>query len=48
MLQRKRSLFVVMLLSLTLLVASVSASAATEIVLIHTNDFHARHGAHRF
>lgn len=42
MLQRKRSLFVVMLLSLTLLVASVSASAATEIVLIHTNDFHAR------
>lgn len=42
MFQRNRSVLVVLMLSLTLFVASVSASAATEIVFVHTNDFHAR------
>src|SRR5690625_4398554 len=41
-LQRNRSVLVVVMLSHMLLVASRGASAATEIVLVHTNDFHAR------
>jgi len=47
-LQRHRSLLVVLLLVLTLLTASVSAAAATEIVFVHTNDFHARMEAFDF
>jgi len=41
-LQRNHGLLLVVVVTLALFAASVSAAAAVEIVFVHTNDFHAR------